>query len=350
MRGALVVVWLGVVVGCAPWDPVRWEPACGAAACTVREVAHSAFPRLYVHEDHVYWEVTTSTGALLQRMGPLGTDRAEPVGPTAGGRTLVLFGDSVFFIEPYVGMERVLPPAEDVLTVPDPLANVVDAAADGRFIYLLQDDGDVLSLGGQSVETVSRFDPSTGDRMPLATGAGTPVRIVLGPTHIFWHVVGGTQSVLALPREGDAAPAVLAGGLQCVRDIVANETAVFFAHGCDDEGSITRISLADGQASTLVRDAYPHALALDGELLYFATGLEERDIRVFGQVGRIRSIPVDGGDPVTMFSTASDADCRVSAGCTIRGLAVLQGVIFTSVYDLAQETVTVYRVRHVGAD
>jgi len=150
---------------------------------------------------------------------------------------------------------------------------------------------------GLTADRVAFADPTAAE-LGLLTGAGE-TRVGVGPAPQAVAVFGdrlyfgtASQGVFAcsLPECSDLSELVAMGPDTFARQIVADETQVYWITGPDlSDGSVYRAAV-DGRGAMLIADAQvrPHGIAIDEARVYWT-------VHGHGDDGRIRSAPKAGG-------------------------------------------------------
>jgi|HubBroStandDraft_1064217.scaffolds.fasta_scaffold161889_1 hypothetical protein len=145
-------------------------------------------------------------------------------------------------------------------------------AVDATAVYFTYDTSDSTEPGRQRL---IRYEKDTGKTSVVAEVAGgTITSAVVDDTHVYWIQSG---FVLRAPKTGGRAVRVVSGRISDDETYIAVDDArVYWTPWVDYEHQqydIRAATTAGADARVLVRDVIrPHALIVDGEKLYWASG------------------------------------------------------------------------------
>jgi hypothetical protein len=139
----------------------------------------------------------------------------------------------------------------------------------------------------------------------LATGPQWPLFIELTATDVLWITGGNDGAVLRMPIGGGAST-TLATGQSWPAGFAVDDTHVYWAAA----SRIRKMPLEGGAVTDLVTTQMnPKALAVRDGVVYFADYGD-------GDVTRIMTVPVDGGDPVTLATEDSSSPAAIAVDAT----------------------------------
>jgi hypothetical protein len=158
----------------------------------------------------------------------------------------------------------------------------------------------------------------------LATNVPAPAALALDDQYV-WFVAYAGGSIGRVLRNGTAPPEVFIDSIDFPTSIAVDEGAVYYSTG---SGSIVRVDLATEETTELATDqGQPHALVRAGDHLYWTNqgtfGGDLHNLLPNDDAG-VSEVPIDAGETPLALIEGEEA---------ARGLAIADGVAFTSVYN-----------------
>ena len=296
----------GAWVGCAPFetdcdgtcaDLITDESNCGAcgrdclggpcheATCRPAVVAsgQNAPSGIAVDATHVYW--TCSGDGTVKKAPIAGGDQVLlHDSPDGGAWTITVDATSVYWADRMAGTVNKAPIAGgDVVVLSTDQKGTNDITVDATHVYWAysaQDSGvSKVPLGGGATITMSASAQVFG-----------PNGIAVNASHVYWSDGGPNGSVKMRPLGADFEFEVVAG-LPFPSDVALDATSVYWLNA-GNNGRVNKAPLGGG---TPIVELTPgmadvRALAVDASGAYF------------GSADRVMSVPLEGGEPITLAS------------------------------------------------
>ena len=308
------IIWIEAV-GNNNWcDRVLNKTSLYGATNTVLAQGYNYFsgevnPDMVIHDDSVYWVVTTSENYIIQKI-PLAGGEATPLVTTSQPvRSLVRDDYYLYWVEGYDGFSNHGAIKKMPLGGGEPVT--VYSAADNTLVYgVMAVAGEEIVFGdldqneGQwrLMKVLSSGGPTTV--LAVLPSSDQPRRIIIEGNNIYW---ADQHSIDVIPL-GGGERSILADNLGYPQDLAVAGANLFWTEKHPTggfSGSIKRMPIIGGAVAMLAENLYlPRRFAIYGSELYFVESYDETVSWPYTD-GRIAKISQNGGTVQTIISGAT---------------------------------------------
>ncbi len=308
------IIWIEAV-GNNNWcDRVLNKTSLDGATNTVLAQGYNYFsgevnPDMVVHDDSVYWVVTTSENYIIQKIPLVGGEATPLVTTSQPIRSLVRDDYYLYWVEGYDGFSNHGAIKKMPLEGGEPVT--IYSAADNTLVYgVMAVAGEEIVFGdleqneGQwrLMKILSSGGPTTV--LAVLPSSDQPRRIIIEGSNIYW---ADQHSVNVIPL-GGGERSILADNLGYPQDIAVAGANLFWTEKHPTEGfkgSIKRMPVTGGAVAVLAGNLFlPRRFAIYGSELYFVESYDETVSWPYTD-GRIAKISQNGGAVQTIISGAT---------------------------------------------